>query len=139
FANQQMFFTKLWLIGIAIFGVTLWCVLRARLGLAGIAAAAIVAPLVVVCGTIPRAYSFYGGGWRVQVLYAVRVVAPAVYVAAVHLICRAAFKDVLSGSAVAHEFALGCLTLLLTVRPLGLLAWHTFDVSRVWREHYEAS
>lgn len=139
FANQQMFYTKLWLVGIAAFAVTLWSVLKGGFGLPGIAAAAIVPPLVVICGSIPKAYSFYETGWRVQLPHVIHLIAPGIYVSAVHLLCRAGFKDVLTGSVLVHELALAGVTLALTLPPLGLLAWHTFDGSRVWRERHEAS
>jgi len=139
FADQQVYYTKLWALAMLAFGGVLWLVLHAKAGLVGIAAAAIVPPLVVFIGALPKAYSFYAAGWRMQLPHMVRIIVPGLYVSAVHMTCRLVFKDVLSQSPFIHELSLASFTLLLTLLPIGLAAWHTFEGSRLLREHYEAS
>jgi len=138
FANQQVYYTKLWVIGLSAFAVTLWSVLRAGLGLPGITAAASVPALVVLFGAMPKTYSYYAVGWRTQVPHLIHLLVPGIYVVAVHLICRAAFRDVLPHSIVAHELVLAACTLTLTLLPLIAFAWRTFDGARLWRRGQEA-
>jgi O-antigen/teichoic acid export membrane protein len=139
FADQQVFYTKLWAVAIGLFGATLWGVLRAGGGLAWIAAAAIVPPLVVASVAIPKAYSYYAPSWRVAARHTLRLLAPLVYVVGVHGLGRLIASAVHVDSVLVREVTLAAFTVPLTLVPLGLLAWRTFEGSRLKSEMNLAS
>jgi O-antigen/teichoic acid export membrane protein len=138
FANQQVFYTRLWVVAIGLFSATLWIVLHAGAGLVGIALAGIVPPLVVVSVAVPKVYSYYVASWRAAVRQTLRLVAPLVYVVTVHGVGRL-IAGTGPGGSVGREAVLASFTLSLTLVPLALAAWRTFDGARLWREQLQVA
>ena len=137
FANRQIYYTGLWATAIALFGATLWAVVWSGGQLYAIAAAASVAPLVVVSIAMPATYAYYVPSARAAASYTVRLVAPILRHRCARRRPRVA-RHVLPVTP-ASELLIATITLALTLVPLAWLAWHTFDGSRLWRAQFQAS
>ena len=130
FANQQMYYTKLWGAAMALFALVMWFVIRAGFGLAGAACAAVVPPLFVVSFAIPKAYSYYLGDRLVALAHASRLAIPILFVVGVHGVARfvmAREAGALTGNAAADEAIAGALALTVTAAPLAVAAWRSLD------------
>src|SRR6185312_7585068 len=124
-----VYYTKLWTIATAAFGITLFQLLRAGFGLTGAACAAIVPQLFVVSLAIPKAYSYYLGSLRLAIPHATRMIVPIFFVTGTHLAARffvARYPGAITGHVIADEFVVAAVTLIVTLVPLGALAWQTF-------------
>jgi O-antigen/teichoic acid export membrane protein len=136
FANRQIFYTGLWAAAIALFGATLWGVVWSGGQLYAIAAVASVPPLVVVAIALPATYAYYLPSVPAGIAYTARLIAPIVYVVAVHGVARATLGHALPAT-LASELLLAAITLTLTLVPLAWLAWSTFEGTRLWRAQFQ--
>ncbi len=86
FADQQLYYTKVWAAAVAAFAATLWVFVRAGWGVAGAAWASVIASTCVAVPTVLRAYRFYFSDWRRASRHAMDQLLPLGYVIAVHTI-----------------------------------------------------